>query len=431
MKLFGGYNIRNNELYLHDFKVCEIGEKFGTPLYIYDEELIRNNIKRFKESFEENGKNAVAYAGKAFLTPYMCKIIKEEGLYLDVVSGGELYIANYAEFPMERILFHGNNKSEEEIRMGINFNIGRFVVDNFRELELIQKIAKENNKVAKILFRIAPGIEAHTHEYIKTGSLDTKFGFSIKENEYLKAIEKSLVYENIEFMGIHCHIGSQICETTPYKDLSYVIMNIIKEIQENFQIKVKEIDVGGGFGVYYNKENIPKEIEEYTGVILTSIKEKAKELNLDIPKLIIEPGRSIVANACISIYKVGSIKNIPGIRKYVSVDGGMTDNIRPALYEAEYESIVANRVEDENTEMVRVSGKCCESGDILIKNVDLPVLKEGDIITLSSTGAYGYSMASNYNMALIPGVVFVRKEEMRLICKRQEYADLVRNVINY
>lgn len=428
MKLFGNYNIKNNELYLNNIRISEIGKDLGTPIYIYDEELIRSTIKRFKSSFEEE-KNIVTYAGKAFLIPYMCTILNEEGMYLDVVSGGELYIAKHSGFPMDRIFFHGNNKSVEEILMGIQYNVGRFVVDNFRELEIINKIAIEKNKTVKVLIRIAPGIEAHTHEYIKTGSLDTKFGFTLKEKEYMKAVKKSLEYKGIEFLGIHCHIGSQICETKPYEDLSHIMVDIAKEIYDNFNINIKELDIGGGFGVYYNDENTPKEIEEYTDVILKSIKNRCSDLDLPIPVLIIEPGRSIVANSGITIYKVGAIKNIPNIRKYVAVDGGMGDNIRPALYEAIYESVLVNRIEDKYTEDVRVCGKYCESGDILLKNVTLPTLKEGDIIGLLSTGAYGYSMSSNYNMSLTPGVVFISKDNMKLVCKRQTYEDLVRNFI--
>lgn len=428
MKLFGNYNIKNNELYLNNIKISDIGEQIGTPIYIYDEELIRNNIKRFKKSFQEE-KNIVTYAGKAFLIPYICTILKEEDVYLDVVSGGELYVAKHSEFPMEKIFFHGNNKSEEEIIMGIEYGVGRFVVDNFRELEIINRVAIQKNKKIKVLIRIAPGIEAHTHEYIKTGSLDTKFGFTIKEKEYLEAVRKSLEYKGIEFVGIHCHIGSQICETKPYEELAYIMIDMAKEIYDNFNIEIKELDIGGGFGVYYNDENIPKEIEEYTNIILKSIKSRCSDLGLSIPVLIIEPGRSIVANSGITIYKVGAIKDIPDIRKYVAVDGGMGDNIRPALYEAKYESILVNRIEDRYTEDVRICGKYCESGDILIKSATLPTLNEGDIIGLLSTGAYGYSMASNYNMSLTPGVVFISKDNIKLVCKKQSYEDLVRNYI--
>ncbi|KXZ40122.1 diaminopimelate decarboxylase [Alkalithermobacter thermoalcaliphilus JW-YL-7 = DSM 7308] len=429
MRLFGDYNIKNNQLYLGKYKISDLGDIYETPLYIYDENLIRENIRKCKDHFGENGKNIVAYAGKAFLVPYMCKILKEEKVSLDVVSGGELYIAYTSGFPMENVLFHGNNKSEQEISMGIDLGVGRFVVDNFRELQLIEKIAMQKNKKVKVLLRVTPGIEVNTHKYIKTGSVDTKFGFSMIENEYIKAVEKSIKSQNIDLVGIHCHIGSQIFDPKAYEYLSYTMMDIAKTILEQFGYQIKELDLGGGFGVYYNENDKSKEIQEYTSVILQSIKKRANELNMTVPTLIIEPGRFIVANSGITVYKVGAIKKIPNVRKYVAVDGGMPDNIRPALYDAKYEFVVANKVYGHKVENVTIAGKCCESGDILIKDVYLPILEEGDTIAVLSTGAYGYSMASNYNMALKPAVIFVNNDDIKLVCKRQTFNDLLTSYV--
>ncbi|CAH2214169.1 diaminopimelate decarboxylase [Tepidibacter aestuarii] len=429
MRLFGNYNVKENEMYIHDFKLSDIAKEFKTPLYVYDEELVRNNIRKFKQNFECSGKNIVAYAGKAFLTPYMCSILKEEGAYLDVVSGGELYVAKYSGFPMKNIIFHGNNKSKNEIVMGIDYGVGRFVVDNFTELKMIDEIAGQKNKKINVLIRISPGVDSNTHEYIKTGVIDTKFGFSMNEKDYLGAVRNCLEYKNINLLGIHCHVGSQICEVETYINLSNVMMNIIKEIKEIFNYTIEEFDIGGGFGVYYNEDTNPTDIRNYTDTILNSTESNAINMNIKMPRIIIEPGRSIIANSGVTIYEVGAIKNIKGVRKYVSVDGGMTDNIRPALYKAEYEVALTNRVEDRFVEKVTVCGKCCESGDILIRDVDLPKVNEGDLLTIMSTGAYGYSMASNYNMALIPGVVFVNKGEYKLVCKRQDYNDLIKNCI--
>ena len=426
MKLFGGYNSKDNELYLNDIKVETIAKNFKTPLYIYDEINIRKTINEFKSNFEEN-ENIITYAGKAFLIPYMCKILKEENIYLDVVSGGELYIAKCSGFPMSNVIFHGNNKGKDEIEMGIKLGVGRFVIDNYRELELINELAKKNNCVVNALIRIAPGIEAHTHEYIKTGMLDTKFGFTIIGKEYLVAIKKCIEYENINFLGIHCHVGSQICDLKPFEDLSYIMVDMAKEIYEMFKYKIKEIDVGGGFAVYYNEDNEPKKISDYCKTILESVKKRCELYNMEIPRLIIEPGRSIIANSGISVYEVGSIKE--NLRKYVAIDGGMGDNIRPALYKSKYECLLVNNIESEHQEEIRICGKYCESGDVLIDNVKLPIVKEGDLVALLSTGAYGYSMSSNYNMALTPGIVFVNGNEVKEVCKRQTFENLISNFI--
>lgn len=430
MKLFGSIEVQDNALYMGGLSAIDLVKEHGSPLYAMDEDLIRKNCKEYYKCFkvQEMG-NKVAYAGKAFLTKAMCKLIEEEGLYLDVVSGGELYTAYKSEFPMDRIYFHGNNKTVDEIQMGIDLGVGRFVVDNFGEIDIINEIAREKGTIQKIVLRISPGIEAHTHEYIKTGQVDSKFGFTLIENEAFKAIEKAIKYSNINLTGLHCHIGSQIFETTPFEDEVDIMLELVNDVYKKFDYKLEELDLGGGFGIYYKAGDKPKTTEEYCNSIINRAVEKAKELKMELPILTIEPGRSIIGNAGITLYTVGAIKDIPNIRKYVSVDGGMTDNIRPALYNAEYECLVANNVNGEVSEKVTIAGKCCESGDILLTDIVIPRVNRGDVLAVLSTGAYGYSMCNNYNKIPKPPVVFIKNGTSRLVCKRQSYEDLLDNEI--
>ncbi|AKA71626.1 diaminopimelate decarboxylase [Clostridium scatologenes] len=363
------------------------------------------------------------------MTLAMCQIINSEGLYLDVVSGGELYTALKSGFPMEKVYFHGNNKTLEEIEMGINLGVGRFVVDNFDEIDKINSVAKENNKVQSILLRITPGIEAHTHDYIKTGQIDSKFGFTMLEYNTMNAVKKSIEFSNIELKGLHCHIGSQIFDTKPYEDEVEIMLSIVKNIKDEIGYEITELDLGGGFGIYYNEGDTPQKIEDFCEIILNKAESVVKELGINLPKLVIEPGRSIIGNAGSTLYTVGSIKEIPGIRKYISVDGGMTDNIRPALYNAKYECVVAGKVKSEFTERVSISGKCCESGDILLNNIDIPKTEGGDIIVILNTGAYGYSMSNNYNKIPKPAVVLVKDEDVKVICRRQNFDQILENEV--
>lgn len=428
MKLFGSTEVINEHLHIGGISSSELVERFQTPLYVMDENLIRNNCRRFYNGFKANeGRNRVAYAGKAFLTLAMCQIIKEEGLYLDVVSGGELYTAYKSGFPMEKIYFHGNNKTHEEIEMGIKLGVGRFVADNFYEIGKINEIAEKYDKTQEILLRVSPGIEAHTHDYIKTGQIDSKFGFTLLENQTLRAVKQAISYKNIELIGFHCHIGSQIFEIEPYRDEVRIMLTIVKDIKEELGYDIKELDLGGGFGIYYEKGDDPKEAEEFCTAILEEAEKVSKELGIGLPTLTIEPGRSIVGNAGTTLYTIGSIKQIPEIRKYVAVDGGMTDNIRPALYRAQYECVIANKINESSTEKVTISGKCCESGDILLNNVEIPAAESGDILAVLGTGAYGYSMSSNYNKIPRAAVVLVKDGNAKIICKRQSYEDLIIN----
>lgn len=426
MKLHGNMSIKNNTLYIGGISCVDLANKYSTPLYVFDEDLIRENCREYRKYFKvEENNNKVAYAGKAFLTLYMCNLIKEENLCLDVVSGGELYTAHKANFPMENILFHGNNKIIDEIKMGIELGVGRFVVDNFYELDIIEEICKGKNKIQEIYFRITPGIEAHTHDYIKTGQIDSKFGFALINGDLYEAIEKLSEYKNIKLVGLHAHIGSQIFDIEPFMDEVDIMIDLIKEIKDKFDIDLKEIDLGGGIGVYYTKEDKPKTIKEFCEAIINRAEIKCKEIGIEIPTLIIEPGRSISANAGSTLYTIGSIKDIKNVRTYVSVDGGMTDNIRPSLYKAGYECSIVNKMKYEKVNNVTVAGKCCESGDILITHANIMDIESGDILITASTGAYGYSMASNYNKIPKPAVVMVSNGESNLVCKRQTYDELL------
>lgn len=430
MNLFGSMEIRENTLYVGGVSTVELTEKYGTPLYVFDEELMRNICKDYHKYFKVNeANNRVAYAGKAFLTLAMCKLVEEEGLCLDVVSGGELYTAMKANFPADKIYFHGNNKTLEEVEMGIDYGVSRFVVDNFYELEQINKIAARKNKVQKVLLRITPGIEAHTHDYIKTGQIDSKFGFTLSNEDALKGVNMALELPGVELAGLHCHIGSQIFDLSPYEDAVEIMMGFIKTIKEEFNYEIQELDLGGGFGIYYTEKDEPRTTKEYCETIINKADEVSKKLDIKLPMLTIEPGRSIVGNAGMTLYTIGSTKDIPGVRKYIAVDGGMADNIRPALYGAKYECIVANKMENNKEDLVTIAGKCCESGDILINDVNIANTESGDILAIFTTGAYGFSMSNNYNKIPKAAVVFTQDGKDRLVCKRQSYEDLIGNEI--
>jgi len=426
MRLQGNMSIVGNELYIAGLSCKKLKDEYETPLYVFDEDLVRSNCKEYIKYFKvSEDNNRVAYAGKAFLPMYMCNIVNEEGLYLDVVSGGELYTAKRANFPMNKILFHGNNKTKEEIEMGVELGVGRFVVDNYYELDLLEKICEEKNKKQEIYLRISPGIEVHTHSYIKTGQIDSKFGFTLSTGDLYKAVNSMRKYKNIELVGIHSHIGSQIFDVEAYLYEVEIMMNLVKEIKSKYDIEIKEVDLGGGIGVYYTKEDKPRSIKEFCEKIIEKSEQVCKEIGIDVPILIIEPGRSIVANAGSTLYTVGSIKNIKNVRTYISIDGGMTDNIRPSLYRAKYECSIANKMRENIKSQVTIAGKCCESGDILISDIDTVHIETGDILVVSSTGAYGYSMSSNYNKITKPAVVSVKQGNSKLICKRQSYEELL------
>jgi diaminopimelate decarboxylase len=405
----------------------QLAKQFGTPLYVFDEQLIRDTIRHYKAAFEQSGlRYQVAYASKAFCTLAMCRLVAEEGLALDVVSGGELYTALKANFPPERIHFHGNNKTPDEIEMALQAGIGAFVVDNFHELKLLGGLASDQGLVADILLRLTPGVEVHTHEYITTGQEDSKFGFDIGSGMAQEAVQTALQTVGVRLIGLHSHIGSQIFETNGFA-------LAVEKVTEFYARCVREwgaddlsvLNVGGGFGIRYTEGDEPLQPREYIGAIAKAIRYSFDLHGLPYPEVVIEPGRSIVGAAGTTLYTIGSTKTIPGVRKYVSVDGGMTDNPRPALYQAVYEAMLANRMNEGRDEEVSIAGKACESGDMLIWDLKLPQVKAGDILAVSCTGAYNYSMASNYNRIARPAVVFVQGGEADLIVKRESYADVI------
>jgi diaminopimelate decarboxylase len=406
----------------------ELTRNFGTPLYVMDEELIRKNCREYTDTFSRLYPNSqVAYSGKAFLTMAMCRLVEEEGMALDVVSGGEIYTALKAGYPASKMIFHGNNKSAVDLEIALTSGVGRLVVDSFSELELIESIGSQVGKTAQIYLRVKPGIEAHTHHYIQTGQLDSKFGLGLADGHAMAFVKAALKLRHVELCGLHCHIGSQIFDLKPFQVASEVMMDFIQGIKKKTGLAIRELDLGGGFGIRYLREDSPHSLPAFIELIVTTIKEKAAEHGLTLPRLLVEPGRSIVGEAGTTLYTVGTIKEVPGIRKYVAVDGGMMDNIRTAMYEAKYEAIVANRALEEPVEKVSVAGKACESGDMLIWDIDLPKLVRGDILATFSTGAYHYSMASNYNRFTRPPVVFVSNGHAEIVVKRESYENLVIN----
>lgn len=403
----------------------QLAQTYGTPLYVMDEQLIRNRCREFVRAFEASGLNfKVAYASKAFNVMAMCRLIDEEGLDLDVASDGELYTALKAGFPAERIHLHGSNKSREELTMALNAGIGEIVVDNFMELKLLGELAAEMNKTVAILLRIAPGVEAHTHEYITTGNEDTKFGFDLQNGAALRAVQETALYPQLKLMGIHSHIGSQIFEVEGFKLAADKLIAFAVATREKTGIVFQVLNLGGGFGIRYVDGDAPLPVYDYVRAITEDVLPVFTAHNYPIPQIQIEPGRSIVGDAGTTLYTVGSIKDIPGVRKYVSINGGLTDNPRPALYQAQYEAMLANRAEEPATEVVTVSGKCCES-DTLIRDIRLPQAATGDLLAVSCTGAYTYAMASNYNRYRRPAVVFVKDGEAELVVRREVYEDLI------
>jgi diaminopimelate decarboxylase len=403
-------------------------QEFGTPLYVYDVALMRERARGFKRAFEEqNIKAQVAFASKAFSTIAMIQLVEEEGLSLDVVSGGELYTALAAGFPVERIHFHGNNKSREELEMALDQRIGCIVVDNFYELELLKTICLEKNANVHILLRVTPGIEAHTHDYILTGQEDSKFGFDLQNGQAEEALKTALQFEYFDVLGLHCHIGSQIFETTGFLLAAKKIVEKLVAWKKAFSYESKVLNLGGGFGIRYTREDEPIPPVQYVSEIIREVKELTESSSLTMPEIWIEPGRSLVGDAGITLYKVGSSKEVPGVRKYLAVDGGMSDNIRPALYQAKYEAVLANKPLAQVNETVSIAGKCCESGDMLIWDLPLPEAGDEDILAVFCTGAYGYSMSNNYNRIPRPAVVFVENGKASLVVKRETYKDLIQH----
>lgn len=427
MRLYGTQTIRNNQLYIGGVSALELAKTYGTPLYIMDEEEIRTRAEIFRENFShEKIETEVIYASKAFMTKAMAKLIQEEKLSLDVVSGGELFTAVSAGFPEEKIYFHGNNKSIEELDYAVTSKVGTIILDNEDEADRLKRLLEEKNQTQRVILRVNPGIEAHTHEYISTTKNDSKFGVSIFSEDTLSLIRSLEEDPVFDFRGIHCHIGSQIFEEVSFFKAVEEMLRYMKKLKDN-GIHVKELNLGGGFGVSYEETDEPMVYRTFLPKLLDHVAVISEKYDLMPPKVLIEPGRAIVANAGTTIYEVGGTKTTYGGKKYVFVDGSMADHIRTVLYDASYSAYLANRMEDNLEEVYTVTGKACESGDILVRDVSLPVPEKDDLLAVFSTGAYHYSMASNYNRLRKPAVVFVKDGKSRVVVKRETYEDLIRN----
>ena len=404
----------------------ELAKTYGTPLFVYDLALIRERARAFINTFEEqNVKAQVAYASKAFSSVAMYQVMKQENLSLDVVSAGELFTAIKAGYPVDRIHFHGNNKSKEELLLALEHKIGCIVVDNFYEIELLKSLTAKLDQKVNILLRVTPGVEAHTHDYITTGQQDSKFGFDLLNGQADRAFQEVYQDEYIQLLGLHCHIGSQIFETIGFKVAAEKLIKKMIEWNEDFQYECTVLNLGGGFGIKYTEEDTPLAPSVYVKEMIIVVKDLVSNTSFPMPEIWIEPGRSLVGDAGTSLYTIGSEKEIPDVRNYLSVDGGMSDNIRPALYGALYDAAIANKMDEKAEKEYTIAGKCCESGDKLIEQINLPIAEPGDTLAVFCTGAYGYSMASNYNRLVRPAVVFVENEKHQLAIRRETLEDIV------
>ncbi len=406
----------------------ELARAYGTPLYVMDENAVRRNCGLYRDALREctGGRGMALYASKAFCCKEVCRIAAEEGMGLDVVSGGEIATARAAGFPAERVFFHGNNKTRAEIDLALEYGVGRFVADNLEELGRLQRAAQEKGTVARVLLRVKPGVEAHTHAFIKTGQIDSKFGFALSTGEAREAAERALSLPNVELMGLHCHIGSQIFEIAPFLLAAERLLGLRKEIYRETGRSLPEMNLGGGYGIRYVEGDDPIPYGKELHVVAETVARRCAEDGMETPFLYLEPGRSIVGDAGLTLYEVGSVKTIPGVRSYVAVDGGMTDNPRYALYQAAYTAVVANKAAGPADFCATLAGKCCESGDLLQESAWIQKPEEGDLLAVLCTGAYNYSMASNYNRIPRPAVVMVRDGRARVIVRRETYEDLLR-----
>ena len=429
MYLYGTQGINEvGHLTIGGVDSIELAKEYGTPLFVYDLELIRKRARGFIDTFKKLGVKAeVAYASKAFSCIGIYQLAEEENLSLDVVSGGELYTAIQAGFPASRIHFHGNNKSYSELLMAFDGKIGCIVVDNFYEIQLLKEISELRKQSMRILLRVTPGVEAHTHDFITTGQADSKFGFDLNNGQADRAFNEVKDHPYLQLLGLHCHIGSQIFETDGFSLAAEKLMKKQGEWKAQDEFECSVLNLGGGFGIRYTEEDQPLEPQYYVEEMIKTVQDYANAMKLTMPEIWIEPGRSLVGDAGTSLYKIGSQKNVPNIREYIAVDGGMSDNIRPALYDAKYEAVVANKANVEKTCTYTVAGKLCESGDKLIIDALLQPTEPGDILAIFCTGAYGYSMASNYNRIPRPAVVFVEGGQHQLAIQRESYENIVQN----
>ena len=403
----------------------DLASEFGTPLYVFDEETLRGRCREFHHEFRKRQPSTtVVYACKAYVNPALARIFMEEGLGLDVVSGGELAVAQAVGFPPDKVYFHGNNKGAEELREALAWNMGRVVVDSFHELELLDHLASEAGKVQDVLIRVSPGVDPHTHAHTTTGVLDSKFGFPIQTGQAGEAIQAALRSSHLNLVGLHFHLGSPIFDLEPYRVAMELVLNFASRFREDGMV-LQEISPGGGFAIAYTRNQDPPSLGDYADAIVSTMSATCQGLGMETPRLVVEPGRAIVGPAGVALYRVGSIKAIPGVRKYVSVDGGMGDNIRPALYDATYEAVLAGKMHLEPTETVTIAGKFCESGDVLVRDILIPQAEPEDVIAIPAAGAYCLSMASTYNLNPRPPIVLVKDGEARLIRRRESYQDMM------
>jgi diaminopimelate decarboxylase len=416
---------QNGRLVLAGIPVTKLAETYGTPLYVYDEATIRAQCRTYRSAFEERYPSSrVVYAGKAYLSTALLEIIHEEGLWLDVVSGGEMYFAVRSGFPPERIAFHGNNKSEPELRLALEMGIGQIVIDNEHEIDLLSRLLPVGDRAVRALIRLNPGIDTHTHDYRKTGIVDSKFGLLIETGDAERAVERALRVPGLQIDGYHIHLGSQLFEMEPYVAAVDTLFDFAAAMGQRFGVIPREISPGGGLGIQYESSDPEARVDDFAQAISDAAMRGAERLGIVPPVLVVEPGRSIVGPAGVAIYRVGSIKEIPGIRRYVCVDGGMADNIRPPLYQARYEATLANRA-DQHDAIVTIAGKYCESGDVLITDARIGAPEPGDLIAIAAAGAYCLAMASNYNLALRPPALLVADGDTRVMQRRETYEDLL------
>lgn len=420
-----------NHLVIGKNDAVELAKEFGTPLYVIDEDLLRENCRVYKNAMDKyyGGNGLVLYANKALCTLFTCRVAMEEGLGVDVVSGGELYTAIKAGFPTDKIYFHGNNKTADEIDFAVKNNVGCFIVDNIYELETLNETAKKYGVVQNIMFRIKPGVDAHTHDFIRTGQIDSKFGVALENGEAYEIIEKASKMSNVKVTGVHCHIGSQIFDIAPFAEAADIMMNFIGDLKDKLGLEIEQLNLGGGMGIMYTENDDPVPYDEYIKHVSEVVKAAAEKRGVKLPFILMEPGRSIAAPAGVTLYTVGGVKDIKNVRKYISVDGGMGDNPRYILYQSEYEAVIANNANAPRTEKVTIAGKCCESGDVLLENTMMPEIHVGDTLAVLATGAYNYSMASNYNRIPRPAMVAVSGGKARVVVKRETYEDLIKNDI--
>jgi len=418
-----------NHLVIGKNDTVELAKEYGTPLYVIDEDLVRENCRVYKNAVDKyyDGNGLILYASKAFSTKFIYKVVKEEGLGIDVVSGGELYTAIKSDFPMDKVYFHGNNKTVDELKMAVENRIGCVIVDNIYELEKLNEIAAGEGIVQNIMFRIKPGVDAHTHSFVQTGQIDSKFGVALENGEAFEICKKASEMSNVKVHGVHCHIGSQIFDIEPFCKAAQVMMDFIGDLKDNLGMEIECLNLGGGYGIRYTQNDDPVPYDKYMANVSEVVKKAAEDRNVKLPFIIMEPGRSIIAPAGITLYTVGGIKDIKNVRKYVSVDGGMGDNPRYIMYESEYEAVVANNANAPKNEEVTIAGKCCESGDLLIKDAMMPQINVGDTLAVLATGAYNYSMASNYNRIPRPAVVAVSNGNSKVVVKRETYEDIIKN----